>query len=78
MAISEQLQQRIDNLTQGMGATSNKEMEMLKDSTEQQSMIAMDMVSPTKGAISNREMELFRNASPSMGTMGGSDETQQH
>ena len=37
----------------------------------------MDMVGPTKGAISNREMELFRNASPSMGTMGGSDETQQ-
>ena len=37
----------------------------------------MDMVGPTKGAISNREMELFRNASPSMSTMGGSDETQQ-
>ena len=37
----------------------------------------MDMVGPTKGAISNREMELFRNASPSMGTMGGGDETQQ-
>ena len=65
MAISEQLQQRINNLTQGMGATSNKEMEMLRDATEQQSMMAMDMVGPTKGAISNREMELFRNASPS-------------
>ena len=33
MAISEQLQQRINNLTQGMGATSNKEMEMLKDAS---------------------------------------------
>ena len=71
MAISEQLQQRINNLTQGMGATSNKEMEMLRDATEQQSMMAMDMVGPTKGAISNREMEMFRDAVPSMGTMGG-------
>ena len=71
MAISEQLQQRINNLTQGMGATSNKEMEMLKDATEQQSMMAMDMVSPTKGAISNEEMEMFRDATPSMGTIGG-------
>ena len=152
MAISEQLQQRINNLTQGMGATSNKEMEMLRDASpsnmqfdveidgknrqfgfdsqpDEQAMQmlrdrlgvtkgaisnkememfrdavpsmgtmgsgmgaisdqerqmymdsiprAMDMVGPTKGAISNREMELFRNASPSMGTMGGSDETQQ-
>ena len=152
MAISEQLQRRINNLTQGMGATSNKEMEMFRDASpsnmqfdveidgknrqfgfdsqpDEQAMQmlrdrlgvtkgaisnkememfrdavpsmgtmgsgmgaisdqerqmymdsiprAMDMVGPTKGAISNREMELFRNASPSMGTMGGSDETQQ-
>jgi hypothetical protein len=33
MAISEQLQQRINNLTQGMGATSNKEMEMFRDAS---------------------------------------------
>jgi len=33
MAISEQLQRRINNLTQGMGATSNKEMEMFRDAS---------------------------------------------
>ena len=57
----------------GMGAISDQERQMFMDSIPR----AMDMVGPTKGAISNREMELFRNASPSMGTMGGSDETQQ-
>ena len=127
MAISEQLQQRINNLTQGMGATSNKEMEMFRDASPRMGFTRVDglntmpatpeltkpeialerikdiarnvedpdelqrllqvinnmseQINQSKatlgGAISNKEMEMLRDASPSMGTMGGGDETQQ-
>ncbi len=50
MAISEELQRRIDNLTGATkGAISNKEMQMN----------VMDMVGDTKGAISNQDMNMM-------------------
>ena len=76
MAISEQLQQRINNLTQGMGEInppsrpiSNKEMEIMR----QTNPMAGRMGSANSGfytdapmpATSDREMEMFRDASPS-------------
>jgi hypothetical protein len=66
MAISEDLQRRIQNLTGDtqMGALGP----YIDTSADVQAM--RDLVGPTKGAISNREMELFQQASPSMGGEG--------
>jgi len=77
MAISEQLQQRINNLTQGnimdmVGKTqiaiSPEDWELDQQSLNNMSMNFVDQITgPTKGVISNREMDLFRDASPRMG-----------
>ena len=62
MAISEQLQQRINNLTQGMGATSKRTMEMFRDAVP-----SMGAMIGGVGPISDQDMDLFRDASPRMG-----------
>jgi len=62
MAISEGLQQRINNLTSSMaspmGTIGGGRMEIGDGS-------------PSMGAIGGGRMEMFRDATPSMGTMGG-------
>ncbi len=62
MAISEELQRRIDNLTGATkGAISNKEMQMN----------VMDMVGDTKGAISNQDMNtMMANQAARQGISG--------
>ena len=62
MAISEGLQQRINNLTSSMaspmGTIGGGRMEIGDGS-------------PSMGAIGGGRMEMFRDATPSMGTIGG-------
>ena len=83
MAISEQLQNRIANLTgdmigQSPGAISNKEMEIYNQATggmkseQLQNQIAnftSDMIGQPKGAISNKEMEIYNQATGGMNPM---------
>ena len=62
MAISEELQRRIENLVgETKGSISNREMELFLNSSPTN---AMELIGNTKGAISDREMELFANSSP--------------
>ena len=58
MAMSEQLQNRIANLTGGTtpGAISNREMEIYNQATG--GMNPMDMIGQPKGAISNQDREI--------------------
>lgn len=62
MAISEQLQQRINNLTQGMGATSNKEMEMLRDASPRMGLTRADGLNtmPATPELTKPEIALER------------------
>jgi len=68
MAISEQLQQRINNLTQGMGATPNMDPGFFAPTPE---------LSDQQKQVAQRMGEQFSADVPNMGTMGGGDETQQ-
>jgi hypothetical protein len=62
MAISEQLQQRINNLTQGMGATSNREMEMLGDASPRMGLTRADGLNtmPATPELTKPEIALER------------------
>jgi hypothetical protein len=62
MAISEQLQQRINNLTQGMGATSNKEMEMFRDASPRMGFTRADGLNtmPATPELTKPEIALER------------------
>ena len=62
MAISEQLQQRINNLTQGMGATSNKEMEMFRDASPRMGLTRADGLNtmPATPELTKPEIALER------------------
>ena len=60
MAISEQLQNRIANLTGGAGVAAGGAGVMRP----------MDMIGQPKGAISNREMEIYNQATGGMGPVG--------